>query len=269
MSRRTQRSATTKATLLRAVGSALALAAAGCALQVEGGFDDVEFRPEATAIAILDKHDFLVRSGGLVAFEKPRANRTVSLWLSGADVETDIHWRTLPSGELLELRRLIATEDALLLTGIDYDSLRNSRTLQAVVNTHNPAGSPTPSGDFDFALGHGRVPDADVLEEGLGGLITVTITESRLEEYEPRGGHLQATVSVRRDRAFGQPSASLAVGEVILRLSLPFAPERLAKSNLTVQAPIARCQLARGPDTGSACWQAPPDPDLDETGPLR
>ena len=76
----------------RARGFAIALTAAsvvfgpGCAVSVEGSFDEVSFAPSSTAVAILDAHGIVERDGAVNPFERPLADKRVHLWLSGADL---------------------------------------------------------------------------------------------------------------------------------------------------------------------------------------
>jgi hypothetical protein len=248
--------------------AAVGLASSGCAVAVEGDFDGIVFAPGRSVQAILDSHTILERRGALVPVERARSNMTVDLWLSGATVPENNAWRELPSDRLLDVRKDLATHDLLVLRGIDFDSMQDdTRVLTATTNDADAAsGIARGSGDFDFFVGQ-PVPDGFV-DDGLAGRITVELSDNVIVRDEPRGGRLETTMIVTRERAAGQPSTDLAGGAVTLRVAVTLAPERLAEANLAIVDPIARCVAERGPDAGAACARVPADPVVDAHGSL-
>jgi len=248
--------------------AAVGLASGGCAVSIEGDFDGVVFAPGQSVQAILDSHTILERRGALVPVERARSNMTVDLWLSGATVPEADAWRELPSDRLLDVRKDLATHDLLVLRGIDFDTMQDDvRVLTATTSDADAAaGIARGTGDFDFFIGQ-PVP-VDFAEDGLAGGITVELKDNVVVREEPRGGRLETTIVITRERAAGQPASDLAGGEVTLRVSVPLAPERLGEANLAVVDPIARCVAERGPDAGAACARVPAEPVIDERGSL-
>jgi hypothetical protein len=166
------------------------------------------------------------------------------------------------------VRKDLATHDLLVLRGIDFDTMQDdARVLTATTSDADAAvGIARGSGDFDFFVGQ-PVP-VDFAEDGLAGRITVELKDNLIVRDEPRGGRLETTIVVTRERAAGQPASDLAGGEVTLRVAVPLSPERLAEANLAVVDPIARCVAERGPDAGAACARVPAAPVVDERGSL-
>ena len=236
-----------------------------CAVGVEGDFGGVAFTPDRTVGAILDSHEILERNGALIPVERARASMTVNLWLSSAEPPMGDDWRQLPAERLLDVRKDLASSDLLVLQGISFDALQDGDRLTAVTNAADGRdGIARGSGDFTFALGQ-RVDDTESL--GLGGKVTVEIDEgTRLERTAVRGGTLDATIIITRERAAGQAEGGLATGAVTLQVAVGLAPERLAEANLAIVAPIARCLAVAGPDVGLACAAADADPVVDATG---
>ncbi len=230
----------------------------GCAVWVDGSFDDVSFAPAATAVAILDAHDILERDGALVPVERSLADKRVHLWLSGADVPADVDWQHLDDERLLELKKELARDDLLVLRDLNFDDLADGVDLVA----DNGAGD---VGDFSFAISQSKIDD-DAAGNGVGARITVEVQPTRVEATEPRGGTFEAKVFVKRQRDVGQPANDVATGEVVFTLALPFAPERLAEANLAFVAPIAVCGAAAGPGNNVGCDAVDREPIVDATG---
>lgn len=228
------------------VASVVVGGAGGCAVWVDGSFDDVRFAPQTTAVAILDAHAILERDGALVPVERPLADKRVHLWLSGADVPDDEDWLHLEDERLLEVKKELARNDLLLLRDLNFDALADGEDLVA-----EDDGTGV-SGDFSFAVSEASITDG-AEKNGLGSRITVEVQPSNVFATAPRGGTFEAKVFVRRERAVSQPANDLATGEVVFTLSLPFAPERLAEANLAFVAPIAACGAARGPGANAGC----------------
>lgn len=238
---------------------AAAVAGPGCAVQVEGSFDDVSFAPSSTAVAILDAHGIVERDGAVNPFERPLADKRVHLWLSGADLPEDEDWQHLEDERLLDVKKQLAGNDLLVLRDVSFDALADGKDLRADNADENGGG------DFSFAVSQ-RVEAADVVENGLGGHITVEIEPQDVVAAERRGGNFAAKVYVKRQRAVGQSANNVATGEVIFTLSLPFAPERLAEANFAFVAPIAVCGQERGPGANRGCDNVDREPIIDETG---
>lgn len=241
-----------------------ALGAQGCAVWVDGGFDDVRFAPAATAVAILDAHNILERDGALVPVERPLADKRVHLWLSGADVPDDVDWQQLEDERLLEVKKELARNDLLLLRDLSFDDLADGVDLTASSDAPGATGA-TGDGDFTFAVSQSKVP-GDAAGNGLGGRITVEVQPTRVEAIEPRGGTFEARVFVKRQRDVGQPANDVATGEVVFTVSLPFSPERLAEADLAFVAPIAVCGAGVGPGANAGCDAAEREPIVDATG---
>jgi hypothetical protein len=252
----------------RARGFAIALTAAsvvfgpGCAVSVEGSFDEVSFAPSSTAVAILDAHGIVERDGAVNPFERPLADKRVHLWLSGADLPEDEDWQHLADERLLDVKKDLATHDLLVLRDVSFDALADGKDLKADNDDSNG------SGDFSFAVSP-RVIAGDGDGDGgngLGGRITVEIEPRNVVAAKRRGGSFEAKVYVKRERAVGQSANNVATGEVVFTLALPFAPERLAEANFAFVAPIAVCGQERGPGANRGCDNVDREPIIDETG---
>jgi hypothetical protein len=237
-------------------------ATAGCSVGVDGSFGPLAFAPAGTAVAILDEHDVLDRQGVLVPVARGRRAKKIHLWLSSAQLDPGEDWNAMSGARLAELRTRLATSDLLLVEGLDYDALGDGDELAALDDDGRA------SGDFTFALAHRALqPDElPALGSGLGARVGVTARAERVDDGEPRGGSLRVTLDVSRARAAGQPAGDIVTGDVRLTLDLPFAPERLAESNLAIVAPIARCAADLGPLASGACADEPARPVADRGG---
>ena len=230
-----------------------------CSLAVEGDFDGVVFAPTSSAVLILDQHEILIRDGALVPVERARAQRPVHLWLSSASVPVDTEWRRLPSAQLLDLKKALATSDLLVLRNIDFDALQDGDTLtaEAVDGTGNGRG------DFSFSVAQSSDDDDD--SDGIGSRVTVAI-EARSFTREGSDGHLDAVITIKRERNVEQPASELATGEVTITVSLSTSPERLSEANLAILAPIAACAADVGIDLAAGCLAAAAEDVVDATG---
>lgn len=237
---------------------ALALPAASCAVYVDGSFDGVGFFPDTSVLAIADRHDLLVRDGAAVPVRKNLAGQTLHVVLSGARVDTSDDWLRNPTARLSDIKRALATRDGLLLKNISMDAFGDGDTLRAVVDNG------VQSGDFEIAVAPVFPDPVTVAEQGLGAKITVTIVPGALDA-QPRGGSLSMQVEVKRERDAGQ-DGDVAIGDVKLAVSSPFAPERLGEANLAVAEPVLRCMAEAGPSSAATCRDADPLPYVDETG---
>ncbi|HEY1098533.1 MAG TPA: hypothetical protein VGF99_06380, partial [Myxococcota bacterium] len=173
------------------MGSALL---SSCAVSVEGDFDGVPFQPTSSAVAILDSHDVFVRDGAFVPVERTRFDKRVHLWLSSSSLPVEQEWRRLPSSQTLEIKKAIADSDLVVVEDIDFDALQDGDVLTAVSEDGGPA-----VGDFAVAVAQhdvGDVVDANG-KAGLGAKVTVSIAASALRRDEPRGGQLDAVVTVK------------------------------------------------------------------------
>jgi hypothetical protein len=250
----------------RLATAAILAGASGCGVTVEGDFDGLSFAPTNTVQAMLDSHTILERQGALVPVERARASMDVHLWLSGASIPETGAFRDLPSARLLDLKKDLATHDLLVVRHINFDALQDdARVLRATTTDDDAVGGVTQgSGDFDFSLG--QPVAADFAADGLAGRITVELRDNLVVREAPRGGRLETTISVVRERAPGQPATDLVDGEVTMRVAVALAPERLAEANLAVVEPIARCVAASGPENSAACAGVLADPVVDERG---
>ncbi len=251
---------------MRPLVAAALVFSSSCVVGVEGDFDGLTFAPTTTAQAILDSHTILERGGALIPVERARSSMDVTLWLSAASIPETGAFRELPSDRLLDLKKDLAMHDLLVVRDIDFDTMQDDAgVLRATTSAVDAvAGVTQGTGDFDFFMGQ-PVP-ADFPTDGLAGHITVELRDNVIVRDEPRGGRLETTIVVRRERAAGQPATDLADGEVTLRLAVALAPERLAEANLAVVEPIARCVAQRGPESSAACAGVLADPVIDERG---
>jgi hypothetical protein len=233
-----------------------------CAVGVEGTFGDLGFSPQATAVAILDENDLLWRNGAVLPVARPRAQKKIHVWMTSEAVDPFVDWRFLSGSLLADLRTRLALSDLLVVEGLDYDALGDGKILRA----HDDDGRS--SGDFSFSLSHRALhQDAPTLEtSGLGARVSVAAAAERVEDGDPRGGHLRVTFVVSRERAAGQPPGDLVTGEVTLTLDTTFAPERLAEANLALVAPIAACGARGGPLSSGECADEPARPIVDGSG---
>lgn len=250
--------------LLLAVLPAVLLAAlgnVGCAIAADGDFDGMPFAPTTSGLAVADRHDIFEVDGALLALRRSEEARTLHVLLSAAYLSPDVEMRREPAQRVLEWRRALASVDGLLLENLPLIAIASGDPLVAV---DEGAGA---SGDFDFSLVQAMPAGAYDVEGGraLGRKLTVSVRGTALDE-QARGGSVELQVEVRRDRNAGQPASDVAVGEVVLHVSLPLSPERLGKSNLGLMAPVLRCAHATGPARAGSCRDVPADPYLDETG---
>lgn len=238
------------------------LASSGCAVGIDGGFGDLPFAPTTTAVAILEENDVLVRDGTVLPVARHRRQKQVDLWLSSEQLDPSDDWNTYDGARLAELRTRLALSDLLVVQGLDYDAIGDGDTLRARDDDGRK------SGDFTFALSHRALDERDesLVRSGLGARVNVAATAEHVDDGDPRGGSIRVTLDVSRERAAGQPAGDLVTGDVTLTLDLPFAPERLARSNLAVVEPIARCAAAAGPLASGACADEPALPVADAAG---
>jgi hypothetical protein len=245
---------------LRALVVAICSAAiaAGCGVGIRGDFDGVPWTPDATILAVADRHDLLDRNGAIIPVRRSDALQRMHLLLTAAWLDPTEDWRRQSADSLLELKRELATSDGLLLKDIPLARFEAGDTLRA-----NVEGGVV-EGDFDVAVG-AALPEASVVEsQGLGSLLRITITP-RGGEARPRGGSMSAEVELQREREVGQ-AGDIATGTVLLSFSASFLPERLAESNLTVAEPVLRCMHEKGPARAGVCRAVDELPYLDETG---
>jgi hypothetical protein len=234
----------------------------GCAVTVDGGFGELLFAPTTTAVAILEENDVLARNGTVLPVALNRPQKQVHLWLSSEQFDPADDWRSYDGARLAELRTRLALSDLLVVQGLDYDALGDGDTLRARDDDGRA------SGDFTFSLSHRALDERDLplLKNGLGARVSASATAERVDDGEPRGGSVRVTIELERERAAGQPAGDLVTGEVTLTVDLPFAPERLARSNLGLVAPIAACAAAAGPSSSGACADEPASPVADAGG---
>ncbi len=251
-----------RASTLGCVLAAALSTSAGCAVGVEGGFGDLPFAPVGSAVGILAEHDVLVRDGTVLPVARHRPQKTIDLWLSSAQLDVADDWSAYDGARLADLRTRLALSDLLVVQGLDYDALGDGDTLSALDDDGRRSGA------FTFALSHRALDEAELplVQNGLGARVRVEATASSVDDGDPRGGGLRVVLDVARERAAGQPAGDLVTGEVTLTLDLPFAPERLARGNLAIVAPIARCAASAGPLASGACADEPALPFADAGG---
>lgn len=234
------------------------LGCTGCGVLVSGDFQGVPFSPDATVLATADTHELLQRGGGVIPVTRPQGQHVLSILLTAARLDVSQDWRRYPSDLLLEIKRELASEDALLLKNIPLDVFQAGGALEALVEDGSAAG------DFDVFVGAALPPLAEVIDRGLGSKLRVRIDPISLE-LSKRGGSLSASISFQREREAGQ-DGDVATGEVVLDFSTSIAPERLAEANLTVAEPVIACMQERGPATTGLCRDVVALPYVDETG---
>ena len=238
------------------------LASTGCAVGVDGSFGDLPFLPTGTAVAILEENDVLVREGTILPVARHRRQKRIDLWMTSEQLDPSDDWNAYDAARLADVRTRLASSDLLVVQGLGYDALGDGDTLRALDDDGRA------SGDFSFSLSHRALDDASLplVRSGLGARVRVEATAERVDDGDPRGGSVRVALEVARERAAGQPVGDLVTGEVTLTLDLPFAPERLARSNLAIVAPIARCAAEAGPLASGVCADEPALPVADASG---
>lgn len=242
--------------------SLVAALGAGCGVNVQGDFDGVPFTPDASILAVADRHDLLLRNDAVIPVRRPLPQQKIHLVLSGAYVDVTDDWRRETAEDLLDLKRALATADGLLLKDISLDAFDDAAegggSLRAVVDNGRVEG------DFDVAVAQ-SLPEAELVEgQGLGTRLEVTVTPQFLDA-QPRGGSMSLEIEIQRGREAGQEN-EVATGAVSLTLSTSFSPERLGESNLTVAEPVLRCMAKAGPARAGGCRDVDELPYVDETG---
>ena len=235
---------------------ALALLSLGGCNRSSGAFDGVPFVPLSTTFAVADRHDLVRVGSGLQASLKPESQRTLTLLFTGARVSERIEWRRLRASDLLELRRALATEDGLLLTGLSIAEAVAGARFQYRPLTDEEA-------PFEIALVTRADPFAEI-DQSYGTDIEYTLT---IDDVTPEaGGTIVGSLDIQRSRGPGQGDGEVATGEVTLTFALPVVAERRGKSNLSLAIPIMRCAAQAGATRAAACRDAPPLEFLDATG---
>jgi hypothetical protein len=216
----------------------LLLAPLGCGPAT--GWGDVAFAPDASGVAVADRHEIVERSGALSAVLKPEASRRLSVLLSSTRLE-EVEWRRLPTDELSQLRLELATRDQALVQGV------------SLLDVEPGAAIPLEETQLFLTLAQPG-PDAELGE--LRGSLNIDDVL-----IEPRGGFVRGELELEREG-----------GDVSGLLTVPFdlglGPERLTKANLALGAPIVRC-ADEHPGDAAACAGADPDPVVDATTSVR
>lgn len=234
------------------------LTGTGCGVVVTGDFQGVPFAPDSTVLATADTHELLLRGGAVIPVTRPTGQQVLTILFTAARLDVGADWRRYPTDTLLEIKRELATEDALLLKNIPLAAFAGSAALEALVEEGDQ------SGDFTVFVGAALPPAAEVLERGLGSKIRVRIDPKGLDVGE-RGGSLSASISVQREREAGQ-DGDVATGEVVFDFATNILPERLTEANLTVAEPVVTCMQERGPAIAGSCRDVAALPYVDETG---
>jgi hypothetical protein len=236
---------------------------AACGVSASGDFDGVAFVPGGSAFAVVDRHTLVPSGGSLIAVQRSDAQQRVHILLTGAITRIDDEWRHLSAQRLLSSKKDLATLDGLLLTDIPIARVDNGEDLEVQLDETGRRGD----GEFGVELVVG-LPAADrVADQGLGADVSVKILFDDVDVSQARGGHVGARVEIKRDRSTEQ-DGEVATGEVTLTFSAPVAPERVAKSNLSLAAPVMRCAATVGPEGAGRCRGEPPDPFADASGTL-
>jgi hypothetical protein len=238
-------------------------AAAGCGVSSGGDFDGVGFLPNRTAFAVVDRHTLLPSGGSLIAVQRTPEQQKLHLLLTGALASPDEDWRHLTAERLLQMKKDFATLDGLLIRDIPLSSVVAGEDVELRLFEGGRRGS----GEFDVEVVVG-LPDAEsVREQGLGADVNVKVLFDDVDVAQARGGHVSARVEIKRERADGQ-DGEVATGEVTLGFTAEVAPERVAKSNLSIVGPVMRCAATVGPEAAGGCRDEPPDPFADASGTL-
>lgn len=240
-----------------AVVAAVTAMGSGCGVSVRGDFDGVPFTPDATILAVADRHELLDQDGAVVPVLKDRSAQTIHLLLTAARLDPLDDWRRYVADTLLEVKRELATSDSLLLRDVPLAAFEDGDTLTATVENG------VVEGDFFVAVGAALPPEAVVADQGLGSKLRVTVSPRSLDA-RPRGGSIQAEIEIQREVDEGQ--AEVATGSVGLGFGATLLPERLAEANLTVADPVVRCMQEKGPSRAASCRDVEAQPYTDETG---
>jgi hypothetical protein len=230
----------------------LAAGAVGCGVVVTGDYQGIPFAPDSTVLATADTHELLLRSGAVIPVTRPRGQQVLNILLTAARLDVNEDWRRYPTDTLLEIKRELATEDAIFLRNISLDAFGDGTALDALVEDRDQ------SGDFDVFVGAALPPPSEVLDRGLGSKIRVRIDPRGLEP-------LSASISIQREREAGQ-GGDVATGEVILDFATALVPERLGEANLSVAEAVVVCMHERGPAVAGLCRDAAALSYVDETG---
>jgi hypothetical protein len=247
--------------LLLVISALLGLA--GCGASSLGSFDGVGFNPSGTVFAVADRHELVASGGSFLAVRRGESAQRIHLFLSGALLSPDEEWRRQPASELLSFKKDLATLDGLLLENIPAPAALAGDDLEVQLDESGRQGS----GDFDAHLVVGLPPEPVLEDQGLGADVSIKVLFDDVV-IEPRGGHVNGRIEVKRGRAEGQ-SGEVATGEVTVTFQAPLAPERLGKSNLSLGAPVMRCAAAAGPVRAGGCRDTTSDPYVDATGTLE
>lgn len=248
--------------MTRAAGLLLCacVAASGCGAVAGGDFDGVPFAPTATSFAVLDRHDFLVSDGSVQAVRRSDAGMKLHLFLTGASLEPEEHWASLPAARVLDTKHRLSTTDGLVITDVPLARALAGESLEIELSDEGATGT----GAFDAALVVGTDSAEALGPRGFGDLVSVRL-ELESIDAPARGGFVIGRLEVKRARAPGQ-SGELATGEVTIDLRLPAVPERLGEANLALARPVMACAAQRGPDRAGGCRDVEADPYVDETG---
>jgi hypothetical protein len=255
----------------RIVGLAAAIAAVvgldACGVSVEGDFQGVRWTPDGTVLAVANLHDVVERDGAIIAVARDADVQTLEIALTGALLDPRTDWRRLPTAELLEVQRRVATVDGLLLTGVPLATVEEGDKLRAAFDPTDAEGAA--EGDFSFAVAAALPPELPPEDDqGLGARVSVTVTPRSLDVADDGSGGLGLDIEVKRERAAGQ-GGEVATGTVTLHVEATLTPERLGEANLGVIAPILSCMAASGPARAAACHDEAPLSYIDETGAVR
>jgi hypothetical protein len=249
------------ATRRRQIALALSLLAWSCAtsacMNVQGSFEDLVWNPTASSFALADRHDLVVSRGTIVATRRVENDQTLTLFFSGAAAQPNDDWRRYSFSRLLDLRRDLSMNDALLIDGIPLEDVRAGERFE-IEWTGNGRST---DGVFDAAMVTRPQLSASTSPIGERSKIVVNINDADAKA----GGFISGTVEVTRARSDSQED-DVNTGIVTITFSVPVVAERRGKSNLAIARPILVCAAEKGPTRSAGCRDADPEPVVDASG---
>ncbi len=190
--------------------------------------DRGQFDPSQTGFAVVDRTTS-VDGGAGAARVVDRPEPRVAIFLSGARFDPEEDLAALPAAAQEDLLHQVRRTDVMVLENLPLSLLSPNNQLSA-------AQPNTPSDQFTFVLQRGNVgfrrnqTYADVQPFGSNQVVTAQASGVNTAAF----GRLEfSDVTVNITQGANQPdSATVATGRIIMRVSVPVLPERLAESNL-------------------------------------
>ncbi|MCP4503274.1 MAG: hypothetical protein GY822_25330 [Deltaproteobacteria bacterium] len=247
----------------------------GCGqVRTEGDFGGLVFSPSELAFAVHDRHTFADENGRITAYRKPANELAVDLYFASATQSAEQDWRFLSTKESRDLRRDLAMGDALVIRHLPLNQVLSERTLEWTATTALTddasllADGNAVDSDVEFYMSHAAenlpedIGDTFGRSLGLGSRVDVKLNIDE-SEIDPSAGFINGSLELKRSRGDEQ-EGDVATGEVVLHFQIPVAPERVAKSNAGILAPIVKCAAAFGPSAQNGCDRAPSEALVDE-----